>query len=120
MIQINSGTLKTNRAMSMGTLLKAMKFLKAKGYNACFDECTISFDSACGLLNDALDELVDMFLVEGITLEGEIQYSGDYSGKYEYMPGLHGTVEEPMFLREHTDEKLISELKRRGYRVVKE
>lgn len=117
MTQINSGTLKTNKPMSTKSLLKAMEILK--GYNAEFEENEISFEDAYGYLEESLDKLVDVFLVDGLTLEGEIQYHGDYEGRYVYRPGCHGENDEVMLLCDQPDEKLIAELERRGYHVMK-
>ena len=117
MQQINSGTLKTNKPMSARNLLKAIEILE--DYKAHFDENEISFDEVYGYLEESLDQLVDVLLADGITLEGEIRYHGDFEGRFEYRPGCHAEHEEVKLLCEHEDEKLIAELVRRGYRVTK-
>ena len=115
--QISSGTLKTNRPMNARNLLQAMEILK--GFHAHFGETEIIFDSVYGYLHESLDRLVDVFLTDGITLEGEIRYRGDYEGRYEYRAGRHAEHEVAKLLCEHSHEKLIAELGRRGYCVSK-
>ena len=117
MLQINRGTLKTNKPMSAKNLLKALEILG--DYNPHLEETEISFEEAYGYLEQALDKLVDDFFADGITIEGEIQYYVDFEGIFEYRPGCHAEHEEVKLLREHEDEKLIAELVRRGYRVTK-
>jgi hypothetical protein len=66
-----------------------------------------------------IDELVDRLGDMGISIRGRIDYCGEYEGTYfwEYGKKHEEKTQSETAIMDAGDQELITELKRRGYRV---
>ena len=86
------------------------------------DDCIVEFWDITGSINEMIDEMIDTFNVLGIEIEGRYEYNGDYLGGCIIKKGER-VVDynyDEYVIRTATLKKLVDELKKRGYVVIKE
>lgn len=121
---INSGTLTPSRDFTDEEIAFLNNIFGTDFHNhVSIYRNEISFDETYGdYWEPEINEAVDYLAQRSATLEGRIYYSGAYEGAYIVRPGEH--VEEydrdQLAIIDATDETLISELKKRGYQVIKD
>lgn len=83
------------------------------------DEAGISVHEVFGDIEPALQEAADKCKEAGITLNGQICYSGDYDGRYYITDNVVEDLSvDEVGVREASNEELIAELQRRGLEVM--
>lgn len=102
------------------------EFLKKADEKGFGDNLVFSCESKGKLhyeLNDCpgdiekdIADIAELFSKKGVKLTASVDYSGDYSGRYEIEDGeFHSYSEKECIIRDAFDDDLIEEMKRRGY-----
>lgn len=73
----------------------------------------INSDSSYGDIESKLYTLTEIFKNNGLLINGQINYYGDYEGRYIIENGDFRT-ETPSYISELSDEEIMYEVKRRG------
>lgn len=78
----------------------------------------LEFESYYGDIQPEISSLFNLFKIFGVRIDIDIEYSGDYEGKYVTRNGELIELSETDLVIDNTDDKtLVDELKRRGYNV---
>lgn len=84
------------------------------------DEQEIDIEDVYGDIENKLDRVVDKCRALGISLSGEIDYSGDAEGRYVIGKSIEDLSKEECAIRDATVFTLLEELKRRGVYIKNE
>lgn len=85
-----------------------------------YDEQEIGIGDVYGDIENKLDRVVDKCNVLGISLSGEVDYTGDAEGKYVIGKSIEDLSKEECAIRDATVFTLLEELKRRGVYIKNE
>lgn len=85
-----------------------------------YDEQEIGIEDVYGDIENKLDRVVDRCNVLGISLSGEVDYTGDAEGKYVIGESIEDLSKEEGTIRDASVSTLLKELERRGVYVKNE
>lgn len=85
-----------------------------------YDEQEIGIEDVYGDIENKLDRVVDRCNVLGISLSGEVDYTGDAEGKYVIGESIEDLSKEECAIRDASVSTLLKELERRGVYVKNE
>ena len=117
----NNGTLKLNKRLTIRALETAKKLISSY-LTVDETETELSFSGVPGYIETELNKLIDAFAEKGYTIEGEVEYEGDYRGGFLIRKGEHCVRlrEADVVLKNTGDEELADVLRKRGYVVIKQ
>ena len=84
------------------------------------DEQEIDIEDVYGDIENKLDRVVDKCRALGISLSGEVDYTGDAEGKYVIGESIEDLSKEECAIRDASVSTLLKELERRGVYVKNE
>ncbi len=117
MYLINSGTLTLSVPVTDEILEKAQEYI---GGIIRGDETSLAIEESYGDIEKDLTNLVDALVEDGITVEGSVNYYGDYEGRYDVCAtGVTPFDRDAVAIRDADDATLIAELESRGFIVTK-
>ena len=85
-----------------------------------YDEQEIGIEDVYGDIENKLDRVVDKCRALGISLSGEIDYSGDVEGRYIIGQKVEDLSKGEFIIREASVSTLLKELERRGVYLMNE
>lgn len=117
----NKGTLTLSRPVSI-ELLAIAQMMISKKVAAGQSRNELVLHEVYGMIDENVNKYVDYCAGKGITIQGRINYDGDFRGAYFLSPGQHCVCleEDALAIKAAEDDRLIAELKSRGYTLAKD
>ena len=121
MYLINTGSIYASKNVTdVAKILVEEEIYSSLDIVPVYDEQEIGIEEVYGDIENKLDRVVDKCRALGISLSGEIDYSGDAEGKYVIGKSIEDLSKEECAIRDATVFTLLEELKRRGVYIKNE